>query len=119
MSRGGFALSKWKANHPRLLHHEPGQSAPLVEDKLEKILGVHWNPLEDALRFHLDIKNLDLPAKTPRQLVSVSSSLYDPNGFVAPFILFGRQMLQKAQKLNGGRGWDSPHDPQLRQEFFV
>jgi len=90
---------------------------PTLEDKPTKVLGVHWNPLKDEFRFILDISSLGLPAKTPRQLVSVQSSLFDPNGFISPFIWLGRKMLQKATA--GGRGWDSPLDPELREKFFL
>ena len=44
-----------EANHPSLLHQEPGESIPVVEDRMEKILGVHWNPHQDNFRFTLDI----------------------------------------------------------------
>ena len=98
MARGGFSLSKWKANHPALLHQEPGEPAPVVEDKMEKVLGVHWNPFQDNFCFVWDIEQFKLPARTPRELISVSSSLYDPNGFITPFIMLGRQFLQRAQK---------------------
>ena len=119
MALGGFSLSKWKANHPALLPHEEGQPAPVVEDKLEKILGVWWNPKEDVFRFYLDMATIKLPAKTPRQLVSVSCSLFDPNGFFSPFILRGRQMLQKAQQQNGRKGWDNPLSSELAKEFMI
>ena len=36
MAKGGISLSKWKANHPALLHQEPGEPAPIWEDKMEK-----------------------------------------------------------------------------------
>ena len=117
MAKGGFSLSKWKASRPSLLHQEPGGPVPVVEDKLEKILGVHKNLLQDNFRFNLDIKQFKLPVRTPHQLVSASSSLYDPNGFVAPFIFLGRKLLQRAQK--GRRGWDTPLDADVMEEFFV
>ena len=63
------------------------------------------------------LKQFKLPARTPRELISVSSSLYDPNGFVSPFIMLGRQFLQRAQK--GRRGWDTPLDSALAEEFFL
>ena len=86
MAKGGLPLGKWKANHPALLEREPGQPEPQLEDKFTKVLGVHWNPLKDEFRFMLDISTLKLPAKTPRQLVAIQSSLFDPNGFISLFI---------------------------------
>ena len=118
MLRGGFHLSKWKANHPALLEPEDGASQPsVVEDKILKILGISWNPLEDVFRSVMDMKKLRLPARTPCQLVFVQSSLFDPCGFVSPFILIGRQIMQRATHKK--RGWDSPLDPQILEEFFL
>ena len=82
-----------------------------------KVLGVHWCPKRDQFCFKVDMNKLVFPARTPRQLVSIQCSLYDPNGFVSPFIWLGRRMLQKATA--GGRGWDSPLDPKLLEQFYV
>ena len=86
MAVGGLPLGKWKANHEDLLHHEPGEPKPKLEEGYTKVLGVHWCPKRDQFAFKVDMSKLALPARTPRQLVSVQCSLYDPNGFVSPFI---------------------------------
>ena len=113
MLRGGFHLCKWKANHPALLEPEDGASQPsVVEDKILKILGILWNPLEDVFRFVMDMKKL----RTPCQLVTVQSSLFDPCGFVSPFLI-GRQIMQQATHKK--RGWDSPLDLHILEEFFL
>ena len=51
-----------------------------------------------------------------RDVVSISSSLYDPNGYVSPYVLFSWLMLQRSRL--GDIGWDSPLDPELRREFI-
>ena len=106
MAVGGLPLGKWKANHEDLLHREPGEPKPKLEEGYTKVLGVHWCPKRDQFAFKVDMSKLAFPARTPRQLVSVQCSLYDPNGFVSPFIFLGRKMLQLATA--GRRGWDSP-----------
>ena len=118
MLRGGFHLCKWKANYPGLLEPEDYASQPSrVENKILKILGISWIPLKDVFCFFMDMKKLKLPARTPRQLVAVQSSLFDPCGFVSPFILIGRLIMQRATHKK--RGWDSPLDPQILKEFFI
>ena len=113
---GGFDLSKWKANHSDLLEKNDDGSPGEVEDKIVKILGVHWNPLEDAFRFTMDVEEFKLPAQTPRQLVGVQCSLFDPQGFIAPFIFLGRKSLQLSMR--DRKGWDSPLTEELKEKFF-
>ena len=81
-----------------------------------KILGVHWNPLEDAFRFTMDVEEFKLPAQTPRQLVGVQCSLFNPQGFIAPFIFLGRKSLQLS--VNDRKRWDSCLTEELKEKFF-
>ena len=79
---GGFDLSKWKANHPDLLDKNDDGSPGEIEDKIIKILGVHWNPKEDVFRFTMDVFRPKLlvnssacnaASSTPRALLLPSS----------------------------------------------
>ena len=60
-------------------------------DAPTKVLGVSWIPSADVFTFNFDPEISSKDVKTPRDLVSVSSSLYDPLGFVSPFSLIGRE----------------------------
>ena len=75
------------------------------------MLGVLWTVQADQLGFH--VKNLD-KAATRRGVLSTISSLYDPLGMAAPFILTVKIILQDLchQKL----GWDEniPEDLLIR-----
>ena len=84
-------------------------------DDATKVLGVSWIPSTDDFTFNFNPELSSKDVKTPRDLVSISSSLYDPLGLISPFALHGRKMLQRcdAQK----SGWDSPLNPTLRQNF--
>ena len=106
----GFHLAKWVSNSRELLRSIPDkdrsknvQSVDLDYDDIpsEKALGVLWTVEADQLGFH--VNNLDKPA-TRRGVLSIISSLYDPLGMAAPFILAGKMILQDLchQKL----GWD-------------
>ena len=118
--QGGFHLAKWVSNSRDLLSFIPDkdrsknvQSVDLDYDDIpsEKALGVLWTVEADQLGFH--VKNLDKPA-TRRGVLSTISSLYDPLGMAAPFILAGKMILQDLcrQKL----GWDEdiPEDLLIR-----
>ena len=59
-----------------------------------------WQPDKDAFTFIFD---------------AMSHLLYNLLGFLAPFQLLGRQMLQRSMTSN--IGWDSPLDEDLRKEF--
>ena len=41
--------------------------------------------------------------------------MYDPFGWLSPFTLLLRQLLQRC--MLGGRGWDSPLDPEVKKKF--
>ena len=58
---------------------------------METALGVLWNIEEDVFKFKVNMKE---KPKTRRDMLSTLSSVYDPLGFVAPFILQGKRILQ-------------------------
>ena len=117
MKKGGFDLSKWKANHPRLINLDDGEDIPQdVDDDLVKVLGVHWNPKEDVFCFDIDMSTIKLPAKSPRELVAVKCSLFDPQGFYSPYSFLGRKMMQAATTEK--KGWDSRLSPDLEDKFL-
>ena len=58
---------------------------------METALGVLWNIEEDVFKFKVNMKE---KPKTRRDMLSTLSSVYDPLGFVAPFLLQGKRILQ-------------------------
>ncbi|KAI8116345.1 hypothetical protein CVS40_11573 [Lucilia cuprina] len=68
-----------------------------------KALGIHWVPKNDTFKFHLknDFKNLKA---TKRNILPVSSILFDPLGLLCPLITKSKMLLQELwiQKLD----WD-------------
>lgn len=68
---------------------------------LERALGIHWHVESDTFRFCVCLK--DQPA-TRRGILSTVASLFDPLGFVAPFLLTGKRVLQ--EMCRHGTGWD-------------
>ena len=77
----------------------------------------HWNPKKDVFCFDIDMASIKLPAKSPRELVAVQCSLFDPQGFYSPYSLLGRKMMQKATSEK--KGWDSRLSPDLEAKFLT
>ncbi|XP_026094281.1 uncharacterized protein LOC113066585 [Carassius auratus] len=75
----------------------------LGEPKVERALGIQWCVASDKFHFRVLVKENPF---TRRGVLSTVASIFDPLGFVAPFILVGKRTLQKMcqDKL----GWDEP-----------
>ena len=108
LARGGFKLTKWLSNSKKVIESLPeseraAQVKTLDFDKLpvERALGVQWNIASDQFGFSIVIK--DRPA-TRRGILSIVSSVYDPLGFAAPFILNAKLILQDLCR--NKYGWD-------------
>ncbi|KAK3722273.1 hypothetical protein QZH41_005187 [Actinostola sp. cb2023] len=98
LAKGGFRLTKWLSNSREVLKSIPeSERAGCVKNldldhlPIERALGVHWDVQSDTLGFKITVK--DRPA-TRRGILSVVSSIYDPLGFVSPFILRAKAILQ-------------------------
>ncbi|KAK7880577.1 hypothetical protein WMY93_032789, partial [Mugilogobius chulae] len=115
---GGLRLHKFVSNNQTVLESiPPSERATPMKDcdlafndsKLERALGIHWHIDSDTFRFRF--RPNDQPA-TRRGILSTVASLYDPLGFVSPFILTGKRVLQETCKQ--GTGWDDPLPTELR-----
>ena len=106
---GGFNLTKFMSNSKELLATIPEEKRKEgVKDKdlsgdlpNDKALGICWNIEKDTFSFKI---NLDRKPITKRGLLSMISSIYDPLGYAAPFVLEGRQILQRL--CNKNVQWD-------------
>ena len=108
LSLGGFRLTKWVSNSREVIHSIPeSERATTVkllsmeELPVERALGMKWNTETDRFEFGIAIK--DRPA-TRRGILSVVSSIYDPLGLVAPFVLPAKVLLQDLCRMK--LGWD-------------
>ena len=106
---GGFNLTKFLSNSKELLATIPEEKRKEgVKDKdlsgdlpNDKALGICWNIEKDTFSFKI---NLDRKPITKRGLLSMISSIYDPLGYAAPFVLEGRRILQRL--CNKNVQWD-------------
>ena len=110
LQKGGFRLTKWSCNDRDVLETIPKTDrAPSIlgldlnadELPIEKTLRVQWNMKTDMFTIKILIK--DKPY-TRRGILSVTSSIYDPLGFVSPVVLPAKKLIQDLYKQ--GLGWD-------------
>ena len=111
-SKGGFCLTKWLSNRPKVLESIPEKSRAKEVMKLdfeqpslpvERVLGVEWCIQSDMFKFKIMLPERPLAR---RGILSTVSSIYDPLGMLSPVVLvaklFLRELCQKAV------GWDEP-----------
>lgn len=108
---GGFRLTKFASNNSEVLKSIPledrakeVQTCDLDCDDLpiERALGVNWCAQTDSFGFSSTLK---IKQMTRRGILSTVSSIYDPLGFISPFLLTAKKLLQdvcRDQQL----GWD-------------
>ena len=108
LMKGGFHLTKWLCNSPSVLATIPeSERASSVKElgcedmPTERALGVRWNLESDTFGFKVKLK--DKPP-TRRGMLSMVSSVYDPFGFVSPFVLPAKAVLQDLCRR--GLSWD-------------
>jgi hypothetical protein len=113
LARGGFRLTKWPSNSPRVIASIPPEDRAVgLKDldicnlgnvKIERALGVQWNISSDQFKFNVIIHE---KPSTRRGILSVMSSIYDPLGFAAPILLPVKTILQDLARQ--GLKWDDP-----------
>ena len=81
---------------------------------LVKVLGVRWLPDGDLFSFAgVDIPTDVVPTK--RVVLSFIARLYDPLGFITPFVMTARVIFQEVWQL--GLDWDDPLPESLNVTF--
>lgn len=101
-------MAKWCSNEREMgnLDEKKLENGILCEEReITSVLGLHWSPAKDEFIFKLT----PIEPKsvwTKRQILSEIGKLYDPNGFVAPFIMGAKLIVQQIWKIHGG--WDEP-----------
>ena len=99
LKEGGFRLTKFARNSREVLQSIPPElrANPLLDldlDQLplERALGVYWDAQSDLFKFKA-LQAAKPPTK--RGVLSVVSSLFDPLGFLSPFVFSAKILLQE------------------------
>ena len=123
MKEGGMKLRKWTSNNAELNERfkadqvaSPDEQKTITNEK--SVLGVTWNNSEDYFTFH-EKGNLNASTDirpTKRNLLSVAGKLYDPSGWLAPYIIIMKIFMQ--QLWERGLEWDEIIPEDIGKQWF-
>ena len=108
-SKAGMQAHKWLSNLTKVLERIPVESRAsevhIASDGLPmvKTLGVTWLPGEDVFTFNANPPEKDFPL-TKRNFLKKIAKLFDLLGFLAPFIIHAKILLQEMWA--AGMDWD-------------
>ncbi|KAJ0169567.1 hypothetical protein K1T71_014752 [Dendrolimus kikuchii] len=116
--QGGFEIRNWTSNCEEVLNSLPKQTlcSNAVRLKIgqqdvgERIFGLIWYPKDDELGFDVSFKRIPeniingLKRPTKREMLRLIMSIFDVYGFLSPFTVKAKIMLQEIWKTN--LDWD-------------
>ncbi|XP_068691641.1 uncharacterized protein [Montipora foliosa] len=104
LKEGGFHLTKFTSNSDRVLRAFPQEELPnpsinldLDEVSIGRTLGLHWDALSNNLQFKVTSTN---KPPTKRGILSTVSSFFGPLGFLGPFLLPVKVILQQLWRID-------------------
>ena len=120
LNLGGFHLTKWISNEKEVMEQIPeperAPSVKVVDENIvlpvERALGVFWDTNSDCFVYEVVKRNI---ADTRRKMLSLIASLFDPIGFLAPFLVRAKILLQQVWQC--GIGWDDVIPSKLLEEW--
>ena len=120
LNLGGFHLTKCISNEKEVIAKIPElERAPSVKVvdgnviiPVEHALGVIWDTNSDCFVYEVVKRNI---ADTCRKMLSLIATLFDPIGFLAPFLVRAKILLQQLWQC--GIGWDDVLPSELLEEW--
>ena len=118
-AKGGFRLHKCTSNRQEVLDSiQESERAlkeidfELPEAPVQRTLGLKWNVREDVFFYACFPKNCIM---TKRGVVSLASSIFDPIGFLTPFTMRAKLIIQFLWK--SGLDWDEPLPEEYQEKW--
>ena len=102
LSNCGFRMTKFVSNFKCVLEDIPQEDKRLNLETTE-VLGLPWHIHSDTLSVDVEISSKEI---TRRGILSMISQIFDPLGFLQPFLLPVKKLLQELAV--DGLGWDDP-----------
>ena len=90
----------------------PKLTFELDSSNVERALGILWDINSDLLMFSPNFKEVDA---SKRGMLKITASIFDPPGYVAPFVLKPKLLIQEAWRL--GSDWDADLDSDMETQW--
>lgn len=120
LKSAGFKLRKWSTNDSLLLANIPEsdrECSPLLlfgSESSVKTLGIFWNTIDDSFSFKIKLEQHEVHTK--RNVLSNISKIFDPLGWLSPFVVLTKMFMQQLWKV--GIDWDQALSPELNESWL-
>ncbi|XP_043862253.1 uncharacterized protein LOC122756499 [Drosophila santomea] len=120
LSASGFPLRKWTSNNKSVLKDVPVENLLHSEfldidaESTAKTLGIRWRARSDEFYF-VPPEIVVEPSYTKREVLSQIARLFDPAGWLAPFIIRSKMFMQEIWLQN--LGWDDKLPTEMSQRW--
>lgn len=112
--KGGFEIRGWSSNSKQVLDSIPtdalAQTAVQFKDGVnnttERTLGLIWHPADDSFGFKINLSRIPIDIldgtvpPTKAKMLSIIMSIYDIHGFLSPFLIKSKIILQDVHRSN-------------------
>ena len=118
LHKGGFNLTKFTSNSTKVIESLPTEKCcnnakDVFESKeTSRTLGIKWNIRKDAFTYDTKLSSV---GATKRIVLKVTSTIFDPLGFLTPFVLRAKLLIQHLWRTN--QDWDDPIDLNSKEEW--
>ncbi|KRY46310.1 hypothetical protein T03_7423 [Trichinella britovi] len=109
---GSFELSKWSSNRIDVLSSTPQTE---VTTDCSKALGMNWEHSTDTFQFLAPSESEIVSCNTKRSLLSIVFKIFDPLGWLSPFVVRVKILLQRLWQQ--GVDWDSTLEETMWQNW--
>ena len=117
MGEAGMDLTKWSSNSKVVADTVFKEFDPrFTVEESTKVLGLKWLPGEDCFTFS-GLNNQEYIVVSKRTVLSFIARLFDPLGFLAPFIITAKLLFQELWEI--GVDWDQELPDQLKCRFVT
>ena len=116
MKEASLELTKWISNSPILKNSNVDPSEQSKETTI-KLLGIIWDTASDEFYYNMNsiIATMEKLKPTKRTVLKVVAKLYDPNGFLSPFVITGKIIFQRITIENSK--WDDELSSDIKSEW--
>ena len=116
LAQAGMELTKVSSNSSVVLDKAAALSGPDDAAECHHVLGVEWKPGEDVFSF----AGVCVPEEvtvTKRVILSFIARMFDPLGFLSPYIMTLKLLFQETWRL--GLDWDDPVPDEISSRFMT